>query len=116
MRKYPSCSSFQQTFVIKDNKYLIDEKKNLINILPAKKKEMQIKMLKHAAGTPNKSRVTGNNFMMPQWHRSDQTDSIDPSAVKFEIDKQGKYEVPMLCSSVNFKNMETRLNAWTLDS
>ena len=70
MRKYPSHSSFQQTFVLKDNKYLIDEKKSVIN-LPAKKKELQIKMLKHAAGAPNKSRVTGNNFMMPQWHRSD---------------------------------------------
>ena len=69
-----------------------------------------------AAGTPCRSKVNGNEFKIPLWKKSEMKDTIDPNAFKFEVDRQGQYGVPILCSSVNFKNMETKLNAWTADT
>ena len=66
-----------------------------------------------AAGKHSKSRITGNDYIMPQWQRSGATDRIDASATKFEQEKPG---VPATSSSVNFKNMETRHNSWTMDT
>ena len=53
---------------------------------------------------------------MPIWLKSDDTDPIDKSAVKFEIDRAGFNGKKILCSSVNFKNAETKANAWTIDT
>ena len=112
MRKYPIESSEQQTFVIKDNRYFEKPKYNLLALKPKKREEKKSRS-PLAAGTPNKSRVTGNEYLMAQWQRSGDIDQIDASAQSFELATPG---VPVTSASVNFKNMESRLNAWTLDT
>ena len=73
MRKYPIESSEQQTFVIKDNRYFEKPKYNLLALKPKKKEEKKSRS-PLAAGTPNKSRVTGNEYLMAQWQRSGDID------------------------------------------
>ena len=87
-------------------------KYNLLALKPKKREEKKSRS-PLAAGTPNKSRVTGNEYLMAQWQRSGDIDQIDASAQSFELATPG---VPVTSASVNFKNMETRLNAWTLDT
>ena len=77
MRKYPIESKEMENFVIKDNRYYEAPKYNLLAFKP--KKADHIKKLFLAAGVPNKSRINGNEYLMPQWNRSDDNDLIDAS-------------------------------------
>ena len=79
----------------------------------ALKPKKEAKKISMPAGVPNRTRITGNEYFMPQWKRTGDTDQIDASAKSFELDKPG---VPATSSAVDFKNMETRLNSWTLDT
>ena len=100
--------------MIKDNKYFEKGWNGNTIALPKRAKKCK-PILTAAAGTPTSARVTGNEYKLPQW-RVGLKDSINPEGVKmFEVDRKGQYGAPMLCSSVNFKNMETKFNAWTAD-
>ena len=111
MRKYPLKAASLHNFLIKDNNYVQRPKYNLLTLSPKKKED--IKNFSLAAGKHNKSRINGNDYIIPQWQRSDENDRIDASASRYEIDKPG---VSATSSSVNFKNMETRHNSWTMDT
>ena len=111
MRKYPLKAASLHNFLIKDNKYVQKPKYNLLALSPKKKEG--IKNFSFAAGKHNKSRINGNDQIIPQWQRSDENDRIDASSIRYEIEKPG---VHATSSSVNFKNMETRHNSWTMDT
>ena len=98
--------------MIKENKYFEKGWNGNMITLPTRNKIFKPSLT--AAGTPTSARVTGNEYKIPQW-KVGMKDNIYPGAVKFEVDRKGQYGVPMLCSSVNFKNMETKFNAWTVD-
>ena len=119
MRKYPETSSSQQTFIIKDNHYTPGNRKSSNLLTYHQKMDMHIKRSKknevQPAGVPNETKPTGNYFILPQWQKSGTADPIDPSAVKFEISRN-KQDLPGICSSINFHNMETKANAWTMET